>query len=164
MTRNFVLLSVLAICSGQTGCKGRHEPKNAIQMKLPTETPQRPQGMKALEVKPGPTPFTPDDVTQYVRTHRLGRMVGDLSQLQVESVDFITAREVTSRLRGASTGLPDSQRLGFATIRGPLYFTGPPPGKPVGVERAYALFDAATGNLLMSGTLDVAKQANERGK
>lgn len=159
MTRNIVLLSGLAVCLGVTGCETRrHEPQNATAMKLPTEPPKRPLGMKALEVKPGATPFSVDDVTQYVRTHRLARMVGDLAQLQVESVEYITAREVTSRLQGVSTGLPDSQRLAFAVIRGPLYISTPTKGKPVAFERGYALFDVATGNLLMSGTLDKAKQ------
>ena len=130
-------------------------------MKLPTGTPQRPQGLKALVVKPGPEPFTKDDVTQYIRTHRLAKTEGDISQLQVESLEFITAKEVTSRLQAVSTGLPDDQRVAFAIIRGPLYFTGPARSKPVAFDRAYVLFDAATGNLLMSGTLEKAKQPRE---
>lgn len=160
MTKDIVLFSIVALCAGLTGCQScdRHEPKNALQIKLPAGTPQRPQGLKALAVNPGPTPFTQGDVTQYVRTHRLARSIGDLSQLTVDSLEFITAKEVTIRLQGASTGLPDIQRVAFAIIRGPLYFTGPAPGKPVAFESAYALFDAGTGNLLMSGTLDVEKQ------
>jgi hypothetical protein len=158
MKRSTALVSGLALVASAIGCDGRREPKNAFQLKLPTETPKRPQGMKALEVKPGATPFTAEDVTQYVTTHRLARITSDLSQLRVESLEFISAREATSRLQGVSTGLPNDDRLGFAIIRGPVYFTGPPPGKPVAFERAYALFDAGTGNLLMSGTLDSAKQ------
>jgi hypothetical protein len=166
MTKDIVLFSVAALCASLTGCQscGRHEPKNALQIKLPAGTPQRPQGLKALAVSPGPTPFTQGDVTQYVRTHQLARSIGDLSQLKVDSLEFITAQEVTIRLQGASTGLPDSQRVAFAIIRGPLYFTGPAPGKPVAFESAYALFDAGTGNLLMSGTLDLAKASKDRGQ
>jgi hypothetical protein len=76
----------------------------------------------------------------------------------VENLEFITAREVTARLQGASTGLPDDHRVAFATIRGPIYFTGPRNLKPVAFDTAYALFDAATGNLLMSGTLTKSKE------
>jgi hypothetical protein len=160
MTRNTVILAVVALCAGVTGCDscGSRQPKGAVQMKMPTGTPQRPTGMKALTVKPGPEPFSKDDVTQFIRTHRLARSVGDLSQLQVESLEFITAREVTGRLQNVHTGLPDDTRVAFAVIRGPVYFTGPPKSRPVAFDRAYALFDAATGNLLMSGTLEKAKQ------
>ena len=44
--------------------------------------------MKALSVKPGPEPFTQNDVTQSVRTHRLARSIGDLSQLRVDSLEL----------------------------------------------------------------------------
>ncbi len=163
MTKKIVLLGVMALCMGPTGCDscGRHEPKNAAQLKLPTGTPQKPQGMKALVVKAGPVPFTQDDVTQFVRTHRLARSVGDLSQLKVESLELLTAREVSTRLQNVSTGLPDNARVAFAIIRGPIYYTGPPGSKPVAFERTYALFDAGTGNLLMSGTLEKAKEPKE---
>lgn len=158
MSRQIVLISLVALLAGGTACDScRHAPVGAVQLKLPTETPQRPQGMKALDVKPGAEPFSQADVTQYVQTHRLAKSVGDLSQLQVESLQFITAREVSGRLQNVSTGLPDDQRVAFAVIKGPLYFSGPAPGKPVAFERAYALFDAQTGNLLMSGTLERGK-------
>jgi len=164
--REIALLSALALCLGVNGCKGCRQPvpKGAVQVKMPTEKAKPPQGLKALAVKPGPTPFTQDEVTQYVQTHRLAKTVGGLSQLRVESLEFLTAREVTIRLHGAPTGLPDGERVAFAIIRGPVYFAGPVRAKPVAFERAYALFDAATGNLMMSGTLGQAKQAQETGK
>ncbi len=159
MIKNIVLLGVLALCASMTGCDSfsgsQQEP---TKIKPPTGTRQRPQGVKALELKPSLAQFTQDDVTQYVRTHRLAKSVGDLSQLKVESMETLTAREVKTRLQNASTGLPDNTRLVFAIIRGPIYFSGPPGSKPVAFDRAYAVFDAATGNLLMSGTLEKAKR------
>jgi hypothetical protein len=158
--REIGVLTLLAILAGFTSCNScRHTPKNPAELRLPTGTPQRPQGMKALDVKPGTVPFSRDDVGQFVRTHHLAKSVGDTSQIQVESLDFITAKEVSTRLQFVSTGLPDDQRVAFAVIRGQLYFTGPPPGKPVLFDRAYLLFDVQTGNLLMSGTLERAKQS-----
>jgi hypothetical protein len=161
-----VFLGLLASCAVLTSCgrSERHPPPGAIRMEMPKGTPHRPQGMEALTVKPGPEPFSRDDVTQFVRTHRLARSVGDLSQLNVEGLEFITAGAAAARLQGASTGLPDDQRVAFAIIRGPLYFTAPLAKKPIAFDSAYALFDAKTGNLLMSGTLDVAKQPSGEGQ
>jgi hypothetical protein len=164
MNRKILALVTLVALSFAAGCKRTHRPENAVEMKMPTGTPQQPKGMQGLAVKAGPEPFTQNDVTQFVKTHRLAMSIGDISQLRVESLEFITAREVTARLQGASTGLPDDHRVAFATIRGPVYVTGPRNIKPVAFDTAYALFDAATGNLLMSGTLAKSKdQPSGRG-
>ena len=163
MNKTIFLLVALVAVSGATGCKRTRRPENAIQMNMPTGTPKRPQGMQALAVKPGAEPFNQDDVTQFVRTHRLAKSAGDVAQLRVESLEFITAREATARLQGASTGLPDDYRVAFATIRGPAYFTGPRDSKPVAFDTVYALFDASTGNLLMSGTLIKSKDQPQGG-
>ncbi|MGA2419029.1 MAG: hypothetical protein ABSG69_03020 [Candidatus Acidiferrum sp.] len=157
MNKKIPVIVVLGTLCGMAGCERAHRPENAVEMKMPQGTPKRPQGVKGLAVKPGPQPFGKDDVTQFVQTHRLARSTGDISQLQVESVEFISAQAVTARLQGESTGLPADQMVGFATIRGPIYFTTPPPSRTVAFDTAYALFDAATGNLLMSGTLTKSK-------
>lgn len=160
MVKNIMMLCLLAMCLAASGCDscGSHHPQGAVEMKMPTGTPQRPKGMKALEVKPGPEPFSKDDITQFIHTHRLAKSIGDPSQLQVESLEFMTAKDASARLQNVHTGLPDDARVGFAVIRGPIYFTGPAQSKPVAFDRAYALFDASSGNLLMSGTLEKAKQ------
>lgn len=164
MNTKKVILIALTTLSGAAGCEKAHRPENAVEMKMPEGTPKRPQGMQGLAIKAGAEPFTKDDVTQFVQTHRLAKSVGNISQLRVESLEFITAREVTARLQGASTGLPDDQRVAFATIRGPIYFTGPRNIRPVAFDTAYALFDAATGNLLMSGTLTKSKEQPQGGR
>jgi hypothetical protein len=158
MTRYRLFLAGLATSAFVVGCKAcTHEPKNAKKLELPRGMPKRPQGLAALTPSPGPQPFTAADVEQFLKTHRLAHSVGDPAQIRVESLEFITARDVTTRLQGAKTGLPDNDRVGFAVISGPMVFTGPPPGKPVQFIRGYAVFDATSGNLLMSGTLERAK-------
>ncbi|MFZ1047415.1 MAG: hypothetical protein WAN52_17520, partial [Pseudolabrys sp.] len=72
---------------------------------------------------------------------------------------FITTKDVRSRLSGAAPDRGEDVRIGFATLRGTFVFTGPPQsGKSVKFDRAYAIFDASSGNLLMAGTLDAADQ------
>jgi hypothetical protein len=158
MNKKLVSLTLMIPLIFAAACKKTHRPEGAIEMKMPTGTPKRPQGMPGISIKPSPVPFTKEEVTQFIQTHRLARSIGDISQLQVESLEFLTARDVTARLQGASTGLPDDYRVAFAIIRGPIYFTGPPTSRPIAFDTAYALFDAATGNLLMSGTLEKSKR------
>jgi hypothetical protein len=124
----------------------------------PKGTPLAPVGMKALEVKPGPEPFTREDVSRYFQTHNLPRNRGSNADIQVEQLEFLSAGEVRSRLQGVLSGLPEDARVGFVTLRGTIIFTGPPSAdrKPATFERAYALFSAVTGSLLMVGTLDSA--------
>ena len=117
--------------------------------------------MQALKVNPGAEPFTKDDVSQYVKSNRLPKTLADPAQLQVDSLEFITAAQASARLDGASTGLKDPERVAFAIISGPLTFTGPQT-KPARFERGYLLFDAATGNLLMLGTLQSSDKRHEQ--
>jgi hypothetical protein len=161
MTRHLVFLGALALFTVLVGCNSCvHEPKGAKKLPMPTGTPKRPQGLTAITPSPGPQPFTAADVETYVKTHRLAHSIGDPSQIKVDSLEFITARDASTRLSGAKTGLGDDERVGFAVISGPMVFTGPPPGKPVQFIRGYVIFDAVSGNLLMSGTLERAKGDN----
>jgi hypothetical protein len=124
----------------------------------PKGTPHAPVGMKALNVRPGAEPFTREDVSGYFQTHNLPRNRGSNADFQVEQLEFLSARELQERLQGVLSGLPDNARVGFVTLRGTIIFTGPPSAdrKPATFERAYAVFSAATGNLVMVGTLDSA--------
>jgi hypothetical protein len=159
MTRQTIYVAMLVVASSwMSGCQScNHEPKNAVRMPMPTGTPARPQGMKALTVRAGTEPFTKADVTQYIRTHALPKSLGDPSQIDVSNLEFLTARQATDRLRGASTGLSDGDRVALATITGRLIFTGPPQSKPVAFRSAYVLFDAVSGNLVMMGTLEAGE-------
>jgi hypothetical protein len=135
------------------GCHKHHDDKK-IAMQLPHGTPKRPQGSTALTVNThAAQPFTQADVVTYFTTHNLPKNGGELTQLQVSSLEFLTSREVSQRLQGEPTGLADSDRMGFVILTGQFIFTGPS-GKTARFSRAYAAFDAQTGNLLMIGSLE----------
>jgi hypothetical protein len=80
----------------------------------------------------------------------------------VADLEFLTAKQASDRLAGEPTGLNDNDRVGFATLTGKFIFSGPSNTKPATFSSAYALFDAATGNLLMDGTLESGKGDNPR--
>jgi hypothetical protein len=109
--------------------------------------------MAALTVRAGEPPFVKDDVVTYFKTHQFPKSVGSPDQMSVENLEFITSAEVSKRLDGASTGLAATDRVAFVTLSGTFVFTGPQ-AKPAQFRRAYAIFDAVTGNLLMVGTLE----------
>jgi hypothetical protein len=156
-----VLLALLALALSQCG-KGPGEPEKKA-LHLPVGTPKRPQGMGALTVQPGqPQPFSKEDVAAYVHTHNLPLNLGASADLQVDALEFLTNKEVSDRLQGASPGLGDNEKVGFATLSGAFIFTGPSPGKGVRFSRGYAVFNAQTGNLLMVGTLDQGQEPPPR--
>jgi hypothetical protein len=154
----FAGLGLLAGCHHE-GDDG-HGGQKKIALNPPSGPAKRPQGTAALTVKFGPQPFTKADVVTYFQSHNLPKNSGSLSQLHVDSLEFLTSKEVNARLQGVSTGLADADRIGFATLTGTFIFTGPGKGKPAKFNRAYAAFDAASGNLLMVGTLESANQPN----
>lgn len=152
------LLFLIGALGLVAGCHRRHYEEGKIALKAPQGTPKRPQGSPALTVKAGAAqPFTQQDVVDYFKTHNLPKNGGDLSQFQVSSLEFLTSKEVSQRLQGEPTGLDDNDRIGFVTLTGQFVFTGPP-GSSARFNRAYAAFDATTGNLLMIGTLNDQQQ------
>ncbi len=150
-----LLLSSVSIFAGCHSAGQQPErPQEKVALRPPTGTPKRPQGMPAIAVKPGATqPFSKEEVVAYFKTHKLPKNLGSADRVQVENLEFLTSGEASKRLQGASTGLADNERVVFVTLSGQLIFTGPK-GKPATFERGYAIFDAATGNLLMIGTLE----------
>lgn len=156
-----ILLGSLAGCHHEEGDKDKDQDDAHKKRALspPKEPGKRPQGMQALTVKKGAAqPFTKADVVAYFKTHNLALSSGPMNQIKVESLEFITSAEVTKRLQGASTGLKDEEPIGFVTLTGLFMFSEPPKAKPVVFTRAYAAFDAGSGNLLMDGSLDRAAE------
>jgi len=157
-----VLLGSFGLLSGCDGCprsddNGRSG--NGTQKKMalspPKWTPNRPQGMTALTVHGSATePFTKEDVVEYFKTHNLPKNATTTSDFHVDTLEFITSKEVTARLQGVTTGLADEERLAFVTLSGTFVFTGPAQSKPATFKRAYAVFVASNGNLLLLGSLD----------
>jgi hypothetical protein len=157
MSAVLILLGGVGLLGGcDHGMEGGKQEK--VPLHIPKEPPQRPQGSAALTVKAGPEHFSKEDVANYFKTHNLPMNFTSTSDFTVENLEFMTNKEVTARLNGASPGLADDYKLGFATLRGLFIFTGPPSGKPARFARAYAVFDAANGNLLMIGTLEQGEQ------
>ena len=148
-------LALLAISLGSVtacdGCSGRGT-GGKIALKPPPGSGKRPQGLRALSVAPGAQPFTQADVSAYFKTHNLPKNAAPASSIQVDALEFVRSAEVTARLQGVSTGLPDNDPVAFATLSGAFVFTGPQ-GAQGRFRRAYAVFDSATGNLLLIGTL-----------
>jgi hypothetical protein len=150
--RIFPVLLVASSLVALIGC-GKEDEREKKALNLPTGTPKRPQGAEALTVRPGAAePFTKADVEAYFKARNIPKNAGSPDQFLVDSLEFITSKEVSQRLQGASTGLDDADRVGFATLSGTFVFTGPK-GRPAIFHRAYGAFDAASGNLLMIGTL-----------
>ena len=142
----------------EKGEQGKGEQKK-MALPLPVGTPKRPQGMTALTVKSGTEPFSKQDVVEYFKKHNLPKNSTSVTDFQVDTLEFLTSKEVSQRLQGVTTGLGDNERVGFVTLKGSFVFTGPPKrGKPATFGRAYAVFDATTGNLLMAGTLERSDQ------
>jgi hypothetical protein len=149
---------LLAAAVGGLAFCDRHPTKQQkIAMPLPQGTPMHPQGIPALKVKPGPEPFTQADVAAYLAIHNLPLNGADASQLHVASLEFITSAQARDRLQGESTGLDDNESVGFVTLTGTFIFSGPRGTKTATFSRAYAIFIAATGSLIMDGTLDEGK-------
>lgn len=163
-----VVLLLVGILATQVGCKkdgdqDRDDAHKKRALNPPKEPGKRPQGLKALPVGKGAQPFTKQDVVAYFKTHNLPLSSGPMNQIKVESLEFISSGEVTKRLQGASTGLKDDELIGFVTLTGVFIFSEPPKAKPVIFHRAYAAFDAVSGNMLMDGSLDRATEPRGTG-
>jgi hypothetical protein len=158
-----ILISILllsALLAGFAGCRrgdgdgDRDDGNKKRALALPKGPGKRPQGMTALKANAGAVqPFSKNDVVAYFKAKNLPRNSSATTQFTVQSLEFITSGEVTKRLEGVTTGLPDNDRVGFVTLVGTFIFTGPPKSKPAVFRQAYAVFDAASGNLLLVGSL-----------
>jgi hypothetical protein len=69
----------------------------------------------------------------------------------VVSVEFLTSQQVSARLDGETTGVPDGTLLCYVMIEGTYVMSAPPPINTTAVVHDGVLvFNAHTGNLLMS--------------
>jgi hypothetical protein len=158
--RAYCTLTACGLAIAGIGLAACHYQQPGEQTKIALKPPpqgqaHRPQGMTAIYVSTnGGQPFTKQDVITYFKSHNLPMNMTPNTQFTVDSLEFLTNEQVSERLQGASPGVARGERVAFATLSGQFVFTGPPPGKPARFSRAYAVFDAATGNLLMIGTLD----------
>jgi hypothetical protein len=158
-----VAASVLLQGCHQQPAPQSSEPPKGISFQLPTAKPTRPLGLTAIAVAKGAaSPFSKSDVVNYFTTHNAPRFFGKPGQVHVVSLEFLTSKQVSDRLHGEPTGLPDGDPVGFATLSGTFGVSGPPPAKHMIYSSAYAAFDGGTGNLLMAGTLGKGTVASSR--
>ena len=64
--------------------------------------------------------------------------------------EFLTSREVKERLHGLTTGFAADHVLCYVELQGPFSFSGPQ-GVVATYSRGVLIFDAQTGNLVISG-------------
>lgn len=95
--------------------------------------------------------FTVEAAREYVMTHPFPAFAGGKGQKPaITRAEFLTSKQVTEILRGASTGFADDQLLCYVELKGPFTFSGPP-NTTVTYPRGIMIFHATTGNFVMSG-------------
>jgi hypothetical protein len=114
-------------------------------------------GLPAIQPTLPKTPsprFTTVDVRTYLRTHPF--MSGPLvkgATSTIVAIQFMTSKQASELMHGASVGLPDSALVCYVKLHGP--FTQVNASVPPGAEQlppaefGVEIFDAETGNLLM---------------
>lgn len=98
--------------------------------------------------------FTVQDVLAFEHSHPFGnhRMVS-MGQSKVTKVLFITSAQASQRIGGEWIGLPDDALVCFVELYGTYRFLSPFPSIPDSIHTGtmHNIFDAHTGNLLVSG-------------
>ena len=105
------------------------------------------------QVGTGPTTpaFTAADVKQYHQVHAGLDSCPSSRPVTIVTIQFVTEKELRSQLASASTGLPDDALLCLVVYNGEFLLQGPPGSNAsVTYPRAAEVFDAHTGNLLMT--------------
>jgi hypothetical protein len=144
---------VLAVsgCAAQEmrgGPPERPPPIRNLPQNLP---PSIPTGSPAIAPRTAGTPaFTVDDAKAYVATHHIPMGIGREGKPEIIRAEFLSSREVSNRLNGATTGFPDNYPLCYVELQGPFTFSGPQ-GAKVTYNRGVLIFDAHTGNLVIGG-------------
>jgi hypothetical protein len=113
--------------------------------------PTPPQGSAAIKPRIAATPsFTLDDAKQFVAEHPMLRTVNPKVGAAITDAEFLTSAEVSARLGDLTTGFPHDYLLCLVELRGPFVFPGPAGANAV-YDRGVLVFDAASGNLVISG-------------
>ena len=151
-----IVLAAHSFGTGSASAAGRTPPRLGVP---PGGTPTRIKmaGIPAIHphmnlVNNGTAPtFTQADVLQYVATHPLGQTVRGSAAPTVVSVQFLTAQQVSAQLRGEDTGDPPGIPLCLVFVNGTFQTGGDDAGyAPITYHVGYLVFDAQTGNLIMT--------------
>jgi hypothetical protein len=115
--------------------------------------PTAPQGSPAITPHlPGTPSFTLDDVRQFVASQKVLKLANRDLTPRLMRADFMDSGKVSVALNGATTGFPPGYMLCLVELQGPFSFTGPP-GATAVYPRGVLVFDATTGNLVITGGL-----------
>jgi hypothetical protein len=85
------------------------------------------------------------------------------SHFHMESLEFLTSKQVSERLQGISTALEDNDRVGFVTLTGTFVFSAPKNSNPATFESAYAVFRAEVAAQRALGQIDDLPRLFRRG-
>ncbi len=150
------LVVVTFAASCMVSCKHAEPPQPAPNYDELTQRAE--QGPHALPtgraaIKPtlsGVPSFSLDAARAYAESGRIP--IGVARNVHATDAKFLTSTEVSKRLDGATTGLPDDAQLCFVEMQGDFTFAGPSGSDPH-FTRGFEVFDAKSGNLLLSGGL-----------
>jgi hypothetical protein len=110
-----------------------------------------PTGQTAIRPRLSAVPsFSAEDARAYAETAGMPR--GAVRNVRVTQVAFLSSAQVSRRLGGISTGLPEEAPLCYVEMQGEFTFSDPLGGL-LRFERGFEVFDARTGNLLVAGGL-----------
>ncbi len=117
--------------------------------------PTGPVGVPAIHPRtttaPAGTPaFTTADVEQLVKNTPMPKDMASWNPVIIR-VTFLTSLQVSALLKD-NTGVPDERLLCYVEMQGTFSFPTPS-GTGVTFQRGFEVFDAHSGNLLMSGGL-----------
>jgi hypothetical protein len=144
-------LGVVASQAQQPGTGGQPQGLPPSHELPPSVAPTPPKGSAAITPHLAAVPaFTLDDARRYVVTRPLPLGAARDYKPNVTRTEFLTSRQVRERLHGVVTGFPADHVLCYVELQGPFSFPGPQ-GAVATYNRGVLIFDAQTGNLLISG-------------
>jgi hypothetical protein len=146
-----LISGLISIC----GCKQQQQPaqeKHPSIPRLPENFPSvSPMGAPAIKPRNSTTAVIAlDDVKQYVATHPLPLTFVKSGKPAITSARLLTSKQVSESSGGMATGFPDDYQLYYVELQGPVTFSGPR-GTKVTYNKGVLIFDAHTGNLVISG-------------
>lgn len=95
--------------------------------------------------------FTSQDVIEWAKSNPpVGKRISSNTPFTVEKVEFLTSQDIANRLSRSDLGFPSNKLLCYVTIRGTFTISSPF-SKAKTINTMYLVFDAQSGNLLISG-------------
>lgn len=131
-------------------------PKGPIN--YPAIPVQQPTGVPAIH--PAGTSLTADEVRQFLTSKSGPVGIKGVASTSVSRVDCgQTVGKLSPRLPGKSVGLPNDEPVCYVELNGTFTVYTPPTtqsprGTPVTFHTAFRVFDAKTGNVLVTGALN----------